>query len=101
MWVQRLVESTGWEPLRLSVDWEAIEGELRAPPPADHKELFEAFGGGVFSESVHFFGPSDPHAFDFLAQWRASLAADGNDDAHPLPSGRKGRRRVGGNRMGR
>ncbi|MBA8974452.1 MULTISPECIES: hypothetical protein [Streptomyces] len=91
MWVQRLIELTDWEPLRLSVDWESIEEELQAPLPADYKLLFETFGGGVFSESVYFFGPSGPPAFDFLAQWRASLSAGGDDDAYPVYSpGEKG-----------
>lgn len=73
MWVQRVLEFTGWEPSAHSVDWESIEGELQAPPPADYKELIEAFGGGTFSESVHFLAPSGPPAFDFLTQWRAFL----------------------------
>ncbi|MEV7380740.1 SMI1/KNR4 family protein [Streptomyces lydicus] len=44
--------TTGWEPLGISVDWAAIEGELGVPLPADYKELYEVFGGGVFSDSV-------------------------------------------------
>ncbi|MFF3788285.1 hypothetical protein ACFYY7_44850, partial [Streptomyces sp. NPDC001933] len=34
MWVQRVIELTGWEPLGISVDWAAIEGELGVPLPA-------------------------------------------------------------------
>ncbi|MFG3105492.1 SMI1/KNR4 family protein [Streptomyces tendae] len=91
MWVQRLIDLTGWEPLGLSVDWETVEGELQVPLPADYKQLFEAFGGGTFSESVYFFGPSGPHAFNFLAQWRAALEAGGSDDVQPIYSpGEKG-----------
>jgi hypothetical protein len=76
MWVQRVIELTGWEPLGISVDWAAIEGELEVPLPADYKELYEAFGGGVFSDSVYFLGRDEGLAFDFLTQWRAALSAD-------------------------
>ncbi len=40
MWVQRVIELTGWEPLRISVDWAAMEEELQSPLPADYKEPF-------------------------------------------------------------
>ncbi|ARF52917.1 hypothetical protein B1H19_00735 [Streptomyces gilvosporeus] len=76
MWVQRVIELTGWEPLGISVDWAAIEGELGVPLPADYKELYEVFGGGVFSDSVYFLGRDEGRAFDFLTQWRVSLPVD-------------------------
>ncbi|MFG2334776.1 SMI1/KNR4 family protein [Streptomyces sp. NPDC048604] len=74
--MQRVIELTGWEPLGLSVDWTAMEEELQCPLPADYKELFEAFGGGVFSESVYFLARDEGISFDFLAQWRAELSTD-------------------------
>jgi hypothetical protein len=76
MWVQRVIELSGWEPLGLSVDWAAMEEELQFPLPADYKELFEAFGGGVFSESVFFLARDEGASFDFLTQWRAALRVD-------------------------
>ncbi|QUW81385.1 SMI1/KNR4 family protein [Streptomyces mirabilis] len=76
MWVQRVIELTGWEPLGISVDWAAIEGELGVPLPEDYKELYEAFGGGVFSDSVYFLGRDEGVVFDFLTQWRVSLSVD-------------------------
>ena len=76
MWVQRVIELTGWEPLGISVDWAAIEGELGVPLPADYKELYEAFSGGVFSDSVYFLGRDEGISFDFLTQWRVSLSTD-------------------------
>ncbi|GHB47416.1 hypothetical protein GCM10010377_42740 [Streptomyces viridiviolaceus] len=76
MWVQRVIELTGWEPLGFSVDWAAIEGELGVPLPADYKELYEAFGGGVFSDSVYFLARDEGDSFDFLTQWRVSLSVD-------------------------
>ncbi|MFF8027422.1 SMI1/KNR4 family protein [Streptomyces sp. NPDC007896] len=76
MWVQRVIELTGWEPLGISVDWAAIEGELWVPLPTDYKELYEVFGGGVFSDSVYFLGRGEGLAFDFLTQWRVSLSVD-------------------------
>lgn len=76
MWVQRVIELTGWEPLEISVDWAAIERELGVPLPADYKALYEAFGGGVFSDSVYFLGRDEGVSFDFMAQWRASLSVD-------------------------
>ncbi|MFH8680658.1 SMI1/KNR4 family protein [Streptomyces lydicus] len=76
MWVRRVIELTGWEPLGLSVDWAAIEGELGIPLPADYKELYEAFGGGVFSDSVYFLGRDEGVSFDLLRQWRACLSVD-------------------------
>ncbi|AOP47661.1 hypothetical protein SL103_16615 [Streptomyces lydicus] len=71
-----MIELTGWEPLGLSVDWAAIEGELGVPLPADYKELYEAFGGGVFSDSVYFLGRDEGVSFDLLRQWRACLSVD-------------------------
>lgn len=76
MWVERVIELTGWEPLGISEDWAAVEEELGAPLPPDYKRLYEAFGGGTFSECVHFMGRDEGVAFDFLTQWRVSLAVD-------------------------
>ncbi|MGY1528612.1 hypothetical protein ACW69C_33485 [Streptomyces sp. MN3] len=45
------------------------------PLPEDYKELAEAFGGGVFSESVYFMGCGAGVSFDLPAQWRAGLSA--------------------------
>ncbi|CAL9491254.1 hypothetical protein SUDANB15_03224 [Streptomyces sp. enrichment culture] len=75
-WVQRVIELTEWKPLGISADWAAIEGELGVPLPADYKELYEAFGGGVFSDSVYFLGRDEGVSFDFLAQWRVALSVD-------------------------
>ncbi|WP_310725536.1 SMI1/KNR4 family protein [Streptomyces sp. N2A] len=71
-----MIELTGWEPLGISVDWAAIERELGVPLPADYKELYEAFGGGVFSDSVYFLGRDEGVSFDFMAQWRVSVDQD-------------------------
>jgi hypothetical protein len=79
VWVQRLIELTGWEPRGISVDWAAMEDELKFPLPADYKELFEAFGGGLFSDSVFFLARDEGVSFDFLAQWRVSLSVDRDD----------------------
>ncbi|MFE2738849.1 SMI1/KNR4 family protein, partial [Streptomyces sp. NPDC059349] len=65
-----MIELTGWESLGISVDWAAIEGELGVLLPADYKELYEVFGGGVFSDSLYFLGRDEGPAFDFLTQWR-------------------------------
>ncbi|MFC0600375.1 SMI1/KNR4 family protein [Streptomyces palmae] len=75
-WVQRVIELTGWEPLGISADWDAIEGELGVPLPADCKKLYEAFGGGTFSDSISFLGRDEGVSFDFLTQWRVSLSVD-------------------------
>ncbi|WP_190015918.1 SMI1/KNR4 family protein [Streptomyces lucensis] len=72
-----MIELTGWEPLGISVDWAAVEQELGVPLPADYKELYEAFGGGVFGDSVYFLGRDEGlGTFDFLRQWRADLSVD-------------------------
>ncbi|QKW05085.1 SMI1/KNR4 family protein [Streptomyces sp. NA04227] len=72
-----MIELTGWEPLGLTVDWAAIEGELGAPLPPDYKQLYEAFGGGIFSDSVSFLARDKPFgAFDFLTQWQSWLSTD-------------------------
>ncbi|AIR96199.1 SMI1/KNR4 family protein [Streptomyces glaucescens] len=76
MWVQRLIELTGWKPLGIPVDWAAVEEELGIPLPADYKELFEAFGGGTFADSVYFLARDEGVVFDFMSQWRAHLAVD-------------------------
>ncbi|MBH5337454.1 SMI1/KNR4 family protein [Streptomyces pactum] len=76
MWVQRVIELTGWEPLGISIDWEAIEGELGAALPADYKELCEVFGGGTFADSVAFLGRADGDWFNVLTRWRVSLSVD-------------------------
>ncbi|CAL9473790.1 SMI1/KNR4 family protein [Streptomyces pilosus] len=75
-WARRVIDLTGWEPLGIPVDWAAVEGELGVPLPADYKELCEAFGGGVFSDSVYLLGRDEGVSFDLLAQWRAWLSAD-------------------------
>ncbi|MFV2117195.1 SMI1/KNR4 family protein [Streptomyces sp. Act-28] len=75
-WVQRVIGLTGWEPLGISVDWAAIERELEVPLPADYKELCEAFGGGVFSDSVSFLGRDEDVSLDFLTQCRVALPVD-------------------------
>ncbi|XMA36606.1 SMI1/KNR4 family protein [Streptomyces albogriseolus] len=74
-WVRRVLGLTGWEPLGLAVDWAEIEKELGVPLPADYKELAEAFGGGVFSESVSFMGCGAGVSFDLTAGWRGGLSA--------------------------
>src|SRR4051812_199321 len=76
MWVQRVIALAGWEPLGIAVDWAAIEGKLGFALPADYKELYEAFGGGVFGESVHFLARDEGLTFDFLTQWRVALSYD-------------------------
>ncbi len=43
---------------------------------ADCKELYEAFGVGVFSDRAHFLGCDEGLAFDRLTQWRAALSTD-------------------------
>lgn len=63
-----MIELTDWEPLGISVARAATEEELRVPLPTDHKELFEAFGGGTFSDSVHFLSHDEGVVFDFLTQ---------------------------------
>ncbi|MEU4964566.1 SMI1/KNR4 family protein [Streptomyces smyrnaeus] len=78
-WVQRVIGLTGWKPLGISVDWGAIEGELGVALPADYKKLCEAFGGGVFSDSVYFLGLAEGVSFNFLTQWRVSLSVDQDD----------------------
>ncbi|MFH9179604.1 SMI1/KNR4 family protein [Streptomyces albogriseolus] len=70
-----MLDLTGWEPLGFSVDWATVEEELGVPLPADYKELAEAFGGGVFSESVSFMSCGASVSFDLPAQWRAALSA--------------------------
>ncbi|MEV5442604.1 SMI1/KNR4 family protein [Streptomyces sp. NPDC052644] len=75
-WAQRVIELTGWKPLGISADWPAIEEELGVPLPADYKKLYEAFGGGVFSESVYFLGRDEGISFDLLTQWRVAVSAD-------------------------
>ncbi|GGW43115.1 SMI1/KNR4 family protein [Streptomyces xantholiticus] len=53
-----------------------MDEELRVPLPTDHKELFEAFGGGVFSDSVFFLARDEDASCDLLTQWRGDLAVD-------------------------
>ncbi|MER5901205.1 SMI1/KNR4 family protein [Streptomyces mirabilis] len=63
----------------MSVDWAAIEGALGVPLPADYKELYEVFGGSIFSDSLYvldFLGRDEDPAFDFLTRWRVSLPVD-------------------------
>ncbi|MFF1813679.1 SMI1/KNR4 family protein, partial [Streptomyces sp. NPDC058251] len=80
MWVQRLLEFVGREPAGIPVDWEATEREIGAPLPPDYKELYEAFGGGLFSDTVTFLAYDEGQVFDLVTQWRAALAADRDPD---------------------
>ncbi|MET8896531.1 SMI1/KNR4 family protein [Streptomyces albogriseolus] len=85
-WVRRVIDLTGWEPLGLTVDWAAVEGELGVPLPADYKELAAAFGGGVFSDSVSFLGCGASVSFDLPARWRAGLPADRDSRDGSVPA---------------
>ncbi|WP_306191737.1 SMI1/KNR4 family protein [Streptomyces sp. MK5] len=76
MWVQRILEFIGWEPAGIPVDWEAIEREIGAPLPPDYKELSEAFGGGLFNDTVTFLAREERKAFNLVTRWRSALAAD-------------------------
>lgn len=64
MWVQRIFEFTGWEPSARSVDWAAVEEELRIPLPVDFKQLCEGFGAGTFCDSVAFYGRTEGFHFN-------------------------------------
>lgn len=83
MWVQRVLEFTGWEPSAHSIDWEAVEGELQVPLPTDFKELCEAFGGGKFCDSVSFLGNTEGSYFNFLMRWRVTLSTGGSGGQYP------------------
>jgi cell wall assembly regulator SMI1 len=80
MWVQRLLDFTDREPSRIPVDWNAIEENLGFSLPEDYKELYEAFGGGVFGGEVSFLACDEGQVFDLLTQWRAALAVDQNTE---------------------
>jgi hypothetical protein len=90
MWVQRVLEFTGWEPSAYSVDWEAVEEEMQVPLPADFKDLCEAFGGGTFCDSVSFLGNMGGSYFNFLIRWRASLSVNAGGGQYPdyMPGGK-------------
>lgn len=76
MWVQRLLEFVGREPVGIPADWEAIERGLGTQLPPDYKELYEAFGGGLFSDTVTFLACDEGQVFDLVSRWRAALATD-------------------------
>ena len=84
MWVQRVIDFTGWEPSAHSVDWDAVERELQIPLPADYKELCEAFDGGTFCDSVSFLGNLEGPMFNLLVRWQASISV--NRDSEPYPA---------------
>lgn len=48
VWVRRLVDLVGWEPLGLDIEWADIERRVGVTFPADYKELCEVFGEGEF-----------------------------------------------------
>ncbi|MFF9341118.1 MULTISPECIES: SMI1/KNR4 family protein [unclassified Streptomyces] len=72
--MRRILEFTGREPSAHSVDWAAVEEELRVPLPADFKQLCEVLGGGTFCDSVSFLGRAEGSHFNFLLRWRAPLS---------------------------
>lgn len=76
MWVRKILEFVGRESVGIPVDWEAIEREIGAPLPPDCKELSEAFGGDLFSDTVTFLACDENQAFDLVTRWRSALAAD-------------------------
>ncbi|MFE5009929.1 hypothetical protein [Streptomyces sp. NPDC056696] len=61
-----------WTVIAAAGRWSPAE----APDDQPSKELCEAFGGGVFNDSVHFPGCDEGLAFDLLTQWRAALSTD-------------------------
>jgi hypothetical protein len=76
MWVQRLLAFVGREPAGLRVDREVTETEIGAPLPPDYRELCEAFGSGLFCDTVTFLACDEGQVFDLVTQWRAALAAE-------------------------
>ncbi|MFD0066107.1 hypothetical protein [Streptomyces sp. NPDC056690] len=63
-----------WTVIAAADRWSPAE----EPDDQPSKELCEAFGGGVFSDSAHFPGCDEGLAFDLPTQWRAALATDGD-----------------------
>lgn len=108
MWVQRVIELTGWQPLGIPVDWAAIEGESdgvpyrepsREPPlaaqssvtdvteapcalPAHHRQLVSDLSG-IVSDYPYV----DPESTLALLADDAAQALDHND----TPEGRQER----------
>ncbi|MFB7357047.1 SMI1/KNR4 family protein [Streptomyces gardneri] len=76
MWVQKLLDFTGWESLEIQEDWDRVEEELQCALPDDYKELYRVFGGGVFGDAVFFYGRDENAVFDLMTQWRVALSTD-------------------------
>ncbi|MDI3407505.1 SMI1/KNR4 family protein [Streptomyces cavernicola] len=72
-----------------SVNWPAVEQQLRLALPADYKQLVETYGGGVFADSLRLLEPDGADdMYDLVAQTaeRAEILDDLWEAGEPKPS---------------
>ncbi|WP_326613557.1 hypothetical protein OG949_35350 [Streptomyces scopuliridis] len=84
MWIERIAEATNWEPFRLEISWNSVEGDLGTALPEDYKKLAEAFGKGEFSEFLHVFTVDGTRQFDLSRIWKRFLDGAPEDGPDPL-----------------
>ncbi|MER5631435.1 SMI1/KNR4 family protein [Streptomyces nitrosporeus] len=77
--VERLVGLVPSPRPRHPRDWQAVERELGTPVPTDYQQLIEAYGGGLFDETVWILDPACPdedHNLLSATTERAEVLAD-------------------------
>ncbi|MFF1505848.1 hypothetical protein [Streptomyces sp. NPDC058326] len=85
MWVERIAETTNWEPLRLEFPWNSIEEEFGTALPADHKKLAETFGTGESSEFMRILSVDARRQFDLAHIWHRYLDTSPEEGVDPVP----------------
>ncbi|MGD3110489.1 hypothetical protein [Streptomyces sp. YGL11-2] len=57
LWVDRLVQVTGWQQERQEIDWGPVEDSFGTSLPADYKEICALFAPGSFSAYLEVLRP--------------------------------------------
>lgn len=84
MWVERIAETTNWEPLRLELPWSSIEEEFGTALPADYKKLAETFGTGEFSEFMRILSVDATGQFDLAHTRHVYLGVSPEEGTDPV-----------------
>ncbi|WP_369033167.1 SMI1/KNR4 family protein [Streptomyces adonidis] len=58
VWVDRIVQAVGWQPMEINIAWSDLESRLGTRLPGDFKEFCEVFGAGEFSGYLEVYASS-------------------------------------------
>lgn len=82
VWIDRIVEVTGWRQGTEGPGWEQVEAELGVALPADFKELSRRFVPGAFSGYLSLLRPTDDHfETPLLSMWHGGRQVAGQGES--------------------